>query len=396
MRVLVGITGGIAAFKAAEIVREFSELGHDVRVVATQNALRFIGSATLEALSHNSVSSDLYSDVADVRHIELAQWADVILVAPATASFLARTAAGLADDLLGNVILAATAPIVVAPAMHSEMWHNPATVSNVTILRGRGLRVIRPGVGRLTGDDTGIGRLPDVDQLVQETLSVFSVKDLLGKKVLVIAGGTREYIDPVRFIGNRSSGKQGIALAEEAKARGAIVSLIAANFSYVASEVQVFNVQTTSEILEVLDGTGLDFDIILVPAAISDYRVESVSKSKIKKVDASPLELKLVQNPDVLSGIAAKVSSSKPKPLIIGFAAETESGEELELSAKEKLGRKGLDLIVANDVTGGKAFDLDSNEVLILSKRTITKVAGSKRLIAQAVFDSIAKLDGLS
>lgn len=396
MRVLVGITGGISAFKAAEIVREFTELGHEVRVVATPNALRFIGSVTLEALSHNPVFSDLYSDVADVRHIELAQWAEVILVAPATASFLARTASGLADDLLGNVILAATAPIVIAPAMHSEMWHNAATVKNVECLRERGLRVIQPGVGRLTGEDTGIGRLPETKQLVRETLAVFALQDLTEKKVLVIAGGTREYIDPVRFIGNRSSGKQGIALVEEAKARGAEVTLLAANVVYSASDVAVFNVQTTAEILDVLDDTGLDFDVILVPAAISDFRVDHVSESKIKKSGNEPLVLRLVQNPDVLTGITAKLKGLEPRPVVIGFAAETETGEKLELLAREKLSRKDLDIIVANDVSEGKAFDVERNEVLIISHQGVSKVAGSKREIAKAIFDSIAKLERLS
>jgi len=396
MRILVGITGGIAAFKAAEIVREFTELGHEVRVVPTPNALRFIGAATLEALSHNPVSSELYSDVADVRHIELAQWAEAILIAPATASFLARTAAGVADDLLGNVILATAAPIVIAPAMHSEMWTNQATSANVAILRSRGLRVIEPGVGRLTGGDSGVGRLPEADQLVRETLSIAVPKDLVGKKVLIIAGGTREFIDPVRYIGNRSSGKQGIALVEEATARGATVTLIAANFRYDSSEVVVENVQTTSDLLSALEQTGFSFDLIVMPAAVSDFKPESASESKIKKNGSSTLDLHLIENPDVISMIARSAKAINSGSVIVGFAAETDSGTNLEALGKEKLTRKGLDLIVANDVSNGVAFDVDENTVSIIGLKKVLNFSGSKAQIAKTIFDSINKLDSLS
>lgn len=396
MRILVGITGGIAAFKAAEIVREFTELGHEVRVVPTPNALRFIGAATLEALSHNPVSSELYSDVADVRHIELAQWAEAILIAPATASFLARTAAGVADDLLGNVILATAAPIVIAPAMHSEMWSNQATSANVAILRSRGLRVIEPGVGRLTGGDSGVGRLPEADQLVRETLSVAVPKDLAGKKVLIIAGGTREFIDPVRYVGNRSSGKQGIALVEEAAARGATVTLIAANFSYGSSEVVVESVQTTADLLNALEKTGFGFDVIVMPAAVSDFKPEIVSDSKIKKNGLSTLDLHLIENPDVISMIARSAKAINSGSVIVGFAAETASGKNLEALAQEKMTRKGLDLIVANDVSNGVAFDVDENSVSIIGLEKVLNFSGSKAQIAKTIFDSINKLDSLS
>jgi phosphopantothenoylcysteine decarboxylase/phosphopantothenate--cysteine ligase len=396
MRILVGITGGIAAFKAAEIVREFTELGHDVRVVPTPNALRFIGAATLEALSHNPVSSELYSDVADVRHIELAQWAEAILIAPATASFLARTAAGVADDLLGNVILATAAPILIAPAMHSEMWTNMATSSNVALLRSRGLRVIEPGVGRLTGGDSGVGRLPEADQLVRETLAIAVPKDLAGKKVLVIAGGTREFIDPVRYIGNRSSGKQGIALVEEATARGATVTLIAANFSYDSSEVVVESVQTTADLLNTLEKTGFNFDVIVMPAAVSDFKPEIVSDSKIKKSGLSTLDLHLIENPDVISMIASSARAVNAGSVIVGFAAETASGDKLGELGQEKMTRKGLDLIVANDVSNGGAFDVDDNAVSIIGLKKVLNFSGSKAEIAKTIFDSINKLDSLS
>jgi len=393
MRVLVGITGGIAAYKSAEIVRAFSELGHDVRVIATPNALRFIGAATLEALSHNQLFSDLYSDIPDVRHIELAQWAEVVLVAPATASFLARSASGLADDLLGNVLLATTAPIAVAPAMHSEMWLNAATESNVSTLRARGITVIDPGTGRLTGEDTGVGRLPETNQLVQAALSLVTPKDLSGKSILVVAGGTREFIDPVRYIGNRSSGKQGIALVEEAVARGATVTLIAANFDYQSSQVNVIDVVDTDGLLAAMSLLDLNFDFIVMPAAVSDYRAKSFSEKKIKR-SSSSYSLELIANPDVIATLSAEARKVNPEVRVVGFAAETESGSALLSLAKEKLSKKHLHLIVANDVSDGAAFDRDENSVHIISENTSKLVSGSKRLIAAEIYtvllDSIA------
>jgi phosphopantothenoylcysteine decarboxylase/phosphopantothenate--cysteine ligase len=393
MRVLVGITGGIAAYKSAEIVRAFSELGHDVRVIATPNALRFIGAATLEALSRNQLFSDLYSDIPDVRHIELAQWAEVVLVAPATASFLARSASGLADDLLGNVLLATTAPIAVAPAMHSEMWLNAATEANVGTLRARGITVIDPGIGRLTGEDTGVGRLPEANQLVQATLSLVTPKDLSGKSILVVAGGTREFIDPVRYIGNRSSGKQGIALVEEAVARGATVTLIAANFDYQSSQVKVIDVVDTDGLLAAISLLDLKFDFIVMPAAVSDYRAKSFSEQKIKRTSTS-YSLDLIANPDVIATLSAEARKVNPEVRVVGFAAETESGSALLSMAKEKLSKKQLHLIVANDVSDGAAFDRDENTVLIISEKTSKLVSGSKRLIAAEIYtvllDSIA------
>ncbi len=393
MRVLVGITGGIAAYKSAEIVRAFAELGHDVRVIATPNALRFIGAATLEALSHNQLFSDLYSDIPDVRHIELAQWAEVVLVAPATASFLARSASGLADDLLGNVLLATTAPIAVAPAMHSEMWLNAATEANVSTLRARGITVIDPGIGRLTGEDTGVGRLPETNQLVQAALSLVTPKDMSGKSILVVAGGTREFIDPVRYIGNRSSGKQGIALVEEAVARGASVTLIAANFDYQSSQVKVIDVVDTDGLLAAISLLDLNFDFIVMPAAVSDYRAKSFSEKKIKR-SSSSYSLELIANPDVIATLASEARKANPEVRVVGFAAETESGSALVSLAKEKLSKKHLHLIVANDVSDGAAFDVDENSVHIISEKASKVVSGSKRLIAAEIYtvllDSIA------
>lgn len=388
MRILVGITGGVAAYKAAEIIREFVEAGHEVRAVPTANALRFIGTATLEALTHNSVHSDLYEDVEDVRHIELAKWAELLLVAPATASFLARTAAGIADDLLGNIVLATVAPIVVAPAMHTEMWQNPATLSNVKTLRLRGITVIEPAVGRLTGSDSGVGRLPEPHYIAATSLSRVVAKDLQGKTVLVIAGGTREPIDPVRFIGNRSSGKQGIALVEEAVSRGAEVSLIAANFNYHSPEVATVEVSTTAELQQALFASGAQFDYVIMPAAVSDYRVANPSSTKLKKSEkGDDLELVLVQNPELITELASRIHTAKPDAKVAGFAAETSSGDELVELGKAKLVRKGLDLLIANNVSSNKGFDQDENEVVLISKSDLVKVPGSKREIAKAIFD---------
>jgi len=392
MRILVGITGGIAAYKAAEIVREFTEAGHQVRVVATPNALRFIGAATLEALSHNPVSSELYDDIPEVKHVELAHWAEAVLVAPATASFLARTVAGLADDLLGNIILAASCPLVIAPAMHSEMWLNPATKSNVSRLRDRGVTVVDPAVGRLTGSDTGIGRLPDSNQLVEATLAAVGYQDLAGKNVLIVAGGTREYIDPVRFLANRSSGKQGKALVAEAKSRGAKVTLIAANFRHSESDVVTVSVETTAELVSAIDGIDLDFDYVVMPAAVSDFRPESVSSIKIKKSDAVSLTLSMVKNPDVITGLSSLLKARNKTAKIVGFAAETASGRDLVSLATEKRLKKHLDMIVANDVSNGAGFDADTNNVVLIGQNIQLEISGSKRLIASAIFDQLLKL----
>ncbi len=390
MRVLVGITGGVAAYKAAEIIRELTESGHEVRAVPTLNALRFIGAASLEALTHNSVHVDLYSDVEEVRHIELAKWAELILVAPATASFLARTVSGVADDLLGNIVLASTAPLVVAPAMHTEMWQNPATMANVVTLRDRGVLVIDPAVGRLTGTDTGVGRLPDPAYIVQSALSKVVAKDLANKSVLVVAGGTRESIDPVRYIGNRSSGKQGIALVEEAIARGAKVQLVAANVAYYSPEAVITNVVTTAELEVAIDALGTAFDYIVMPAAISDFRLENPNSSKLKKsTTGARLELSLIQNPDVISNLSKKIREVNPSAKVVGFAAETVGGDELLDLAKGKLIRKGLDLVVANQVSESLGFDNDSNQVILIDSNSQQLVSGSKRVIAKAIFDAI-------
>ncbi|MFY7819599.1 MAG: bifunctional phosphopantothenoylcysteine decarboxylase/phosphopantothenate--cysteine ligase CoaBC, partial [Rhodoluna sp.] len=322
MRILVGITGGIAAYKAVGVVRLLVEAGHDVKVIPTANALRFVGAATLEAISKNTVDPDLYTDVADVKHVELGQSAELIIVAPATASFIARTAAGLGDDLLSSSILASKAPILVAPAMHTEMWENPSTVANVATLRARGINVLEPAVGRLTGEDSGKGRLPEPHQIVEAALNLFVQQDLAGVKVLITAGGTREPIDSVRFIGNNSSGLMGLALYKAAKRRGADVRLIAANLQGGLTEGQV-DVSTAEELRVALGELAPSTDVLIMTAAVSDYRIESPSASKLKKADlgATPT-LNLVENPDLLAEVAAQRPLSS-KQILVGFAAET-------------------------------------------------------------------------
>lgn len=385
MRILVGITGGIAAYKSAELIRLFVEAGHEVRVVPTPNALRFVGSATLEALSHNPIHSELYDDVNEVRHIELAHWAELVVVAPATASFLARTSSGLCDDLLGNVIMASECPKVFAPAMHSEMWSNSATIANVETLRNRGIIVIEPEVGRLTGTDTGVGRLPEPGRIFEAAITAVCPQDLKGKTVLVVAGGTREPIDAVRYIGNNSSGKQGIALADSAVSRGANVTLIAANMPQNSRAFRRINVSSVEELKNALDEVGIGFDFILMPIAISDYRVSKSSEVKLKKADlGETFNLELVQNPDIIGGLAKQKNSASK---IVGFAAETATGDALKSVALAKLKTKKLDLIVANDVSNGKAFDKDFNEVQILSETEAISLAGSKLQIANKIFD---------
>ena len=382
MKVLLGITGGVAAYKAAEVIRGLTELGHEVKVLPTQNALRFIGATTLEALSHNVVDSDLYTDVESVKHIELAKWADTILVAPATASFLARTAMGLADDLLGNVILASTGRIVIAPAMHTEMWQNAATLENVAVLRQRGYEFVDPGVGRLTGSDSGVGRLAEPADIVRAVLSFGS---LAGKRVIVTAGGTREPIDPVRFIGNSSSGKQGIAIAQAAVAAGAEVLLIAANIEALPRGIKAIEVSTALEMQSALEVASTESDVLVMAAAVADYRIAEPSSSKLKKsILGETTSIQLVANPDILKSIKV------PGLFKVGFAAETST--DLTAIAVEKLQAKGCDLLVANDVTDGAVFGSNSNSVVIVDKAgLVEEFSGSKLDVANRLVDIISK-----
>ena len=392
MRILVGVTGGIAAYKAAGVIRSFTELGHTVKVLPTQNALRFIGATTLEALSHNAVDPDLYTDVDSVKHIALAQEADLVVVSPATASFLARYASGIADDLLLNVLLATKAKVVIAPAMHTEMWIHPATVANVQLLRARGVVVIEPAVGRLTGEDSGAGRLPEPEVIVSQALSSVTNQDFAGKRITIAAGGTREPIDSVRFIGNRSSGKQGIALADAASTRGAKVTLIAINIDSDLSRFSnVVRVSSTEELSAALNAASSTADAILMPAAVSDFRMSNPLIGKMHREDSETKNLELVVNPDLLAGLSRLRMDSKLNVALVGFAAEVlepgQGSNELIERAKEKLAKKGIDMVVANDVSNGQVFDAEDNSVVIITKEEQHLSSGSKLTVANGILD---------
>ena len=392
MRILVGVTGGIAAYKAAGVIRGFTELGHSVKVLPTQNALRFIGATTLEALSHNAVDPDLYTDVDSVKHIALAQEADLIVVAPATAAFLARYASGIADDLLLNVLLATKAKVVIAPAMHTEMWIHPATVANVQLLRARGVVVIEPAVGRLTGEDSGAGRLPEPEVIVSQALSSVTNQDFAGKRITIAAGGTREPIDSVRFIGNRSSGKQGIALADAASSRGATVTLIAINIDSDLSRFSnVVRVSSTEELSAALNAASSTADAILMPAAVSDFRMSNPLIGKMHREDSETKNLELVVNPDLLAGLSRLRMDSKLNVALVGFAAEVlepgQGSNELIERAKEKLAKKGIDMVVANDVSNGQVFEAEDNSVVIITKEEQHLSSGSKLTVANGILD---------
>jgi phosphopantothenoylcysteine decarboxylase/phosphopantothenate--cysteine ligase len=394
LRIVLGVTGGIAAYKATAIIRQLTEAGHDVQVIPTENALRFIGATTLEALSHHTVDTDLYTDVAEVKHVEIGQNADLIIVAPATASFLARCAAGIADDLLGTTLLASKAPVLVAPAMHTEMWQNASTVANVATLRSRGIVVLDPGVGRLTGQDSGQGRLPEADEIIAAAFALLREQDLRGRTVLITAGGTQEAIDPVRFIGNHSSGKQGIAIARAAKARGASVCFVAANLSHLGLEGafdEYVSVVTAAKLQQAVESRLAKSDILIMAAAVSDFRVAEVSQTKLKRSDlGDEISLRLVANPDILRNAVSRISIESLATLTVGFAAEAAGNpSELLRLGKLKLAAKGCDVLVANDVDGGAVFDKADNSVIILSKSgAADEFAGSKELVGHRVLDA--------
>ena len=395
-RIVLGVTGGIAAYKATAIIRLLTEAGHSVKVIPTQNALRFIGATTLEALSHNAVDSDLYTDVESVKHITLAKEADLVIVAPATASFLARLASGVADDLLGNTLLATTAPILVAPAMHTEMWNNPATQHNVQTIQARAINVLSPDSGRLTGEDTGVGRLPEPETIVEAALALLQKQDLAGKHILITAGGTQEPIDPVRFIGNHSSGKQGVAIAKAAAARGAKVTLIGANIAPVASaNIQFIAATDASSVLKAVEAELPSHNVLVMAAAVSDFRVEHVSEKKLKRsVLGDKISLELVANSDILATSVSRIRNDALDCLTVGFAAETASdASELRQLAAHKLMSKGCDILVANDISDGRVFGKDTNDVVILAKSGIEKAAsGNKTEVAHAILDILVKL----
>ncbi|WP_394768809.1 bifunctional phosphopantothenoylcysteine decarboxylase/phosphopantothenate--cysteine ligase CoaBC [Lacisediminihabitans sp.] len=393
LNIVVGITGGIAAYKAVGVIRALVLAGHDVHVVATDAALRFVGKPTLEAISRNPVHTDLYEGVAEVRHVAIGQAADLIVVAPATANTIAKLAAGLADDLLGNTILASRAPIVLAPAMHTEMWQNPATVANVATLRSRGVTIVGPGVGQLTGADSGPGRMVEPDDIAAAALAVLVPKDLAGRRIVVTAGGTREALDPVRYLGNRSSGRQGAAIAIAAAARGAVVTLIGANLEIDApASIHVLHVVSTLELADAVELAARDADVIIMAAAVADYRPERVAESKIKKDEQGDrLTLELVRNPDILATLG---ENRRPGQVVVGFAAETETDRDrlLELG-RAKVARKGSDFLVVNRVGWNEGFATEGNTVIVLDRRgdIVIEASGSKASVAGRILDVLAR-----
>lgn len=405
-RIVVGVAGGIAAYKACSLVRQLSEAGHDVRVVPTESALRFVGSATFEALSGHPVHTGVFENVPDVPHVRLGQEADLVVVAPATADLLARAAAGRADDLLTATLLTARCPVIFAPAMHTEMWQHPATADNVATLRRRGAVVLEPASGRLTGADTGPGRLPE-----PEEIAVFAELllgrpeampyDLRGTRFLITAGGTREALDPVRFIGNRSSGKQGYAVARIAAQRGADVTLIAGNTAGLADPagVHVMRVTSAAQMHEAVSKHAPDTNVLVMAAAVADFRPVHTATSKIKKTaDAAERPtVELVRTDDVLAGaVRQRADGQLPNmQAIVGFAAETgDANGDVLFHARAKLARKACDLLVVNAVGDGRAFEVDSNDGWLLAADG-TEVAlehGSKTLMASRIVDAIAAL----
>ncbi|MHC8495985.1 MAG: bifunctional phosphopantothenoylcysteine decarboxylase/phosphopantothenate--cysteine ligase CoaBC [Actinomycetes bacterium] len=365
--ILLGVSGGIAAYKACTVLRLLRESGHEVRVAPTEAALRFVGAPTWEALSGHPVTTSVWTDVHRVAHVELGRWAELVIVAPATADLLARAAAGLADDLLTTSLLTATCPILMSPAMHTEMWQNPATQANVGLLRSRGFHVLDPAVGRLTGADSGSGRLPDPTDIVAAGLALLAPRDFIGRHVLVSAGGTREAVDPVRYLGNRSSGRQGVAIAQRAAERGARVTLVGANLDVVVpAGIDVVAVESAEQMGVAMRGLLPTADVIIMAAAVADFRPSDVSDHKIKKTSSAPTAIELRTNPDVLTTLTAARTSGQ---IFIGFAAETIGGDELMLAGRDKLQRKGCDLLVANDVSGGQVFGQSTTAAIIVDSR---------------------------
>jgi phosphopantothenoylcysteine decarboxylase/phosphopantothenate--cysteine ligase len=394
-RVILGVGAGIAAYKVCELLRLLTESGHRVRVVPTADALRFVGEATWAALSGEPVTTDVWTGVSEVPHVRLGQSADLVLVAPATADLLARAAAGMAGDLLTATLLTARCPVLYAPAMHTEMWEHPATQANVALLRIRGAVVLDPAVGRLTGADSGAGRLPEPEEIFAVAVGLLDGpgpkdQDLAGRRVVVSAGGTREEIDPVRFIGNWSTGTQGYALARTAVARGAEVTVIAANVALPdpagAKVTRVVSaLQMRDAVLKAAEGA----DVVVMAAAVADYRPETRSDGKIKKDGQPPEPLRLVENPDILAGLAAQRGPGGTQPVLVGFAAETDTSEQ---AARAKLARKGCDLLVVNPVGNGLGFGTPDNEAVVYgADGTVTRIArGPKEALANVVWDLAA------
>ncbi|WP_188676625.1 bifunctional phosphopantothenoylcysteine decarboxylase/phosphopantothenate synthase [Subtercola lobariae] len=445
MNIVVGITGGIAAYKAVGVVRGFVLAGHSVQVIATEHALRFVGKPTLEAISRNTVHTDLYEGVAEVRHVAIGQAADLIVIAPTTANTLAKLAAGIADDLLGNTVLASKAPILLAPAMHTEMWQNAATVANTAVLRARGFHFIGPARGQLTGTDSGPGRMSEPDDIVAAGLGLLGdatgsagsprtagepssaaaisaattelveavteyaehgnapasashgdapagvSRDLEGVSILISAGGTREPLDPVRFIGNRSSGKQGVALADAAVSRGARVIFVGAHLEVEPPRgAELHSVETAEELRVEMLALAPEADVVIMSAAVADYRPKTVAEGKIKKDQVGDtLSLELVKNADILAELSANKAAHQT---VVGFAAETASSrEELLELGRAKIARKGCDYLVLNKVGWREGFTSDTNDVAIIDNagHIVIEVADTKLSVANSILSTV-------
>lgn len=387
-RIVLGVTGGIAAYKAAEICRRLVDAGAHVVPVLTRGAEHFIGRTTLSALASEPVQTSLWDEDAPIPHTRLGQTADLIVVAPATARLLGAYAAGLSTDLLTNVLLATRAPVLVCPAMHTEMWEHPAVVDNVATLRRRGVHVVEPEVGRLAGGDSGAGRLATPERIVAEVERILGPDDLRGVRVVVSAGGTREPIDAVRVIANRSSGKQGYAIAAEARARGAVVTLVSTVDLAVPPGVDVRRVETAAELEAVMDELAPGADVVVMAAAVADFRPKLAATGKLKKDLGAP-DIVLEPTPDILAGLGAR---KRPGQVLVGFAAET---DDLVANATAKLARKHLDLVVANDVGAPEVgFQHDTNAVTLVrpDATPITVGLADKRAIAAAVLDTVVRI----
>lgn len=405
LNVVVGVSGGIAAYKACHLVRAFTERGHSVRVVPTPSALNFVGAATFEALSGNPVSTTVFDAVDEVRHVRIGQEADLVVVAPATADLMSRAAQGRADDLLTATLLVATCPVVFAPAMHTEMWNHPATRDNVATLRRHGAIVLDPAHGRLTGVDTGPGRLPEPEQIAKFALLAVEkpeafTRDLEGKKVVISAGGTREAIDPVRFIGNHSSGRQGFALADVAAQRGADVTLVAGAVDALPTPpgVTLRPITSARDLSAAMAEEAEGADVVIMSAAVADFRPAAESDSKLKKgaSDDALSRIELVENPDILAETVRRRTVGKldGDMIIVGFAAETGDASATPLEhATAKLARKGCDLLMCNDVSGGATFGAEDNVGWILdADGSVDEVPhGSKHAVAARILDAVAR-----
>lgn len=399
-RVILGVAGGIAAYKACELLRRLREAGHDVVVVPTENALKFVGAATWAALSGHPVATDVWSGVDEVPHVRLGQGADLVVVAPATADLLARAASGRADDLLTNVLLTARCPVLMAPAMHTEMWLHAATTANVSTLRQRGVLVLDPADGRLTGADSGPGRLPEATEIAQVVLSLLddpatvaavAARDLAGKHVVVSAGGTHEHLDPVRYLGNASSGLMGVALARAAGLRGATVTLVAANVTVPLPSgawLEVVRVTSTADLAEAMRAAAPRADVVVMAAAPADFTPAHRSEGKIKKRAGEGLTIELRQTTDVLKAVSH--DRVRRGQVVVGFAAETapDAAALFELG-RTKLARKGCDLLVLNDVSGGAVFGDARNTVTIIDAAgVVTSAAADKNVVAHRILDA--------